>query len=141
MPLEQALARWVEAMNRRGDRELTEAAIQSGAVIERCGNGAHHGVVVERFEGHDAVNGWLERTPEGTTFRVISPVVHVWMNLVGGDTSRRVAECRYRVETEGFANEGTWRFVLGSDQRLAWLEHAPDDLPGVDEYDTGEQTE
>lgn len=138
MPLDQALARWVDAMSSRGDREITEAAVHATVVVERCGSGAHQGEVVERFEGLDAVAAWLARTPEGTTFQVISRVVHVWVSPPGGGTARRVAECRYRVRVDDFDNEGTWRFVLSPDGRLAWLEHAPDDLPGVTGYVTGD---
>lgn len=137
MPADDALARWARAMTSRGDLERTRLAVSADAVVDRHGNGARYGQVVERIEGVEAIAAWLSTSPEGTVFEVSSPVAYVWSSPGGGGTAERVAEARYTVRGPGFDNQGSWRFSLAGDERLRWLEHAPDDLEGVERYDFG----
>jgi hypothetical protein len=116
---ERALERWLHAVNGRGQLVLTEAAVAEGVRVERLGFGSQRGVLVELFEGPQAVNAWLARTRE---------VVHFELAAIACDEARYLV----RVEGESWLGGGTWRWQLAADGRLAWLQHQPDDLSSAD---------
>lgn len=117
--VEHALARWLEAVNGRGQLALTEAAVTADVRVERLGFGAQRGELTETFDGPIAVNAWLARTREVVHFELLT--LHD-------------SEARYlvRVDGETWRGGGTWRWQLGADGRLAWLQHQPDDLSAAD---------
>jgi len=117
-PHGDAIARWVAALNARGQVDAVTAAVEPNARVERQGIGALREEVVETIEGVANIGRWMALSPGGTTFTV-----------GGAETpTAGLATVRYAIEVAGFHNGGAWAFKLGEAGKIAWLRHQPDSL-------------
>lgn len=114
-----ALRRWLVALNTQGDPGAVREAVSPDCELLRYGWGEDAEVVKEHFHGPEAISGWLGRTPKTTVFQLEGPLAAAGEHW----------EQRYLVGIEDFQNRGCWRFRLGTDGRIARLEHRPDALP------------
>ena len=136
---ESAIRRWVDALNERGARVFVEAAVHPEVRVERYGFGENLGSLMQVIEGTSGVTEWFGLTPKSIQFEIVGPVMFESLESSRsagqegpqGSDDGSISRVRYQVSTVGFANGGTWRFELADDDRIAWLEHRPDDLPGV----------
>ncbi len=117
---EPAIQRWTDALNARGDRTALASAIQAGASVARKGFGSKSGHLVEVIEGLGNVSEWMGLIPEGITFECVGSVD------VAADSEGEVATVRYQLSIDDFVGGGSWRFRVGDDGLVGWLEHSPD---------------
>ena len=117
---ETAIQRWIDALNVRGERTVLAAAFQADASVARKGFGSKTGQLVEVIEGLENVSEWMGLLPSGITFECVGPVE------VAADSEGEVALVRYRLSVDDFVGGGSWRFRLGDDGLVGWLEHQPD---------------
>lgn len=117
---ELAIQRWTDALNARGDRVALASAIQAGASVARKGFGSKSGHLVEVIEGLGNVSEWMGLIPEGITFECVGSVD------VAADSEGEVATVRYQLSIDDFVGGGSWRFRVGDDGLVGWLEHSPD---------------
>lgn len=118
-PVEQALERWLSALQGLGAVEPVAAAFEPQGFVLRYGWDEGRGLVRERFEGHAAIAAWVARTPREVEFALAgatSPAAQGW-------------RVRYRIRLGDFENGGLWQLRLGAEGRIAELHHQPDDLP------------
>jgi hypothetical protein len=128
-----ALARWLEALNARGDQAATRRAVDDEVRIERCGFHATRDQVLEVLNGAVAVNDWLALTRDVVEFRLDGDS----RCDAGGEIAARYAVV---VEAANFRGGGEWHLRLANDGRIAWLRHQPDDLEqATPEPDPGHQ--
>lgn len=114
-----ALQRWLAALNNPKEGARVAAAVNADITIWRHGNYAQRGEIVERFAGLEQARGWVARCPLDVAFALDGqPTV----------TEAGAGQARYVVLAEGFRGGGLWRFRLGADGRIDWLEHIPDEL-------------
>ena len=113
-----ALARWVEILTRRGDRDAVEGLFAERATIRRFEAGPAT-EPVEILEGWAAITEWVGRTREGMKFSFVkrsvrgtAPEIHV----------------RYRLAFPDFKGGGRWRVWFDREGMIAEIEHHPDVL-------------
>jgi hypothetical protein len=124
-PAAVAMARWLAALNARGEPTAVSAAVHEEARVERCGVGAHAGVVVEEIIGPTNIGRWMALSPPGTRFETTTtPEATRDADGTGFDVG-------YRVAVAGFENTGRWRFRLGPVGEIMWLKHVPTALEGT----------
>lgn len=113
-----ALARWLDAVNSRGEPEAVEAAVIEEVTVARCGWSEGHRGTEESLDGFEDVQEWLWTNPHGCVFSA-GPIAE----------SNGAYEVRYTIRYQDFENHGVWRFTVSHDGRIATLVHQPDDLP------------
>lgn len=113
-----ALERWIAALNGRGDRAATEAALAPEVCIERHAPAPRAalgtGAPLEVFTGYDEVGRWLARSPQEAVFALASAA------RING----ALVEVDYSITAGDFHNGGKWRVRLDG-ERLAWIAHHP----------------
>lgn len=119
-----AIENWIVALNDKGrsSRVRVEAIVHPDIRVERYGFGSNAGRLVEEIRGIDGVAEWFGLTPEIVEFELAGQV-----EFESGDTE--IALVNYRVLAGDFVGAGTWRFEVGEDGRILWLEHRPKDIP------------
>jgi hypothetical protein len=105
--------RWIAAINAPRDRSLLDAAVTANVVVERYTDA---GKLAETFEGIDALERWLWRTPPNTVFSTVGDVV--------------AGEVEYALDIDDFHNGGRWIATFAGDGRIATLSHRPRPLQG-----------
>ena len=111
--------------------------------------------VIEDTQG---VADWFGMSPAGIEFEVAGPVEFeaaephaspiegspeglLSSNATATQDGGSVARVRYQVSAPGFLGGGTWRFRAADDERIAWLEHHPDDIPDAADERTNPLTQ
>ena len=116
--IEQALERWLAALNQRGEPDAVQAAFTSDIRIERHPPRPRAqlgvGEPVEVLQGHAEVTTWLARSPDGTVFALVAAPV-----LEG-----EVVQAEYSIAVEDFRNGGRWLLRLEG-ERICWIGHHP----------------
>lgn len=120
--LQEAIARWLEAVNLRGDSNAVEKATVPTIQLDRCGWGENNGKVVQVFKGWKELSDWLQLTPADTVFTLDSDI------SPKSDDAHFDGVVRYRLEVLDFVGGGEWRFRTAADGRLLRIEHRPDNL-------------
>lgn len=142
-----ALQQWLDALNAPANDEAMRAATAPEVHARRHGNDSQRGLVVEWFDGHEAMRTWFQRSPEGMVFSLAGPVeadpgqtpdtaaaraaggpVRLPTDGVPLEEGSPQWRVRYRLVVGDFEGGGLWRFSLADDGRIAWLEHVPDEL-------------
>lgn len=119
---EEAITRWIAALNRFGDPAAVTAAVTDDVVVERFGFYDHAGRLVEVLRGPRVVGRWMAMSPPDTLFDLPAPLAldETPEGLVGVAT--------FRVQLPDFDNRGRWRFRLAPDGRIASLAHHPGEI-------------
>ncbi len=124
--VDDALARWLAALNARGTPELVQKAASDQVVVDRFGFGAQRGELRQRIVGIEAVCTWMALTPEGTVFSLSSDVAPV-------DDHWHVD---YKLEILDFKGGGKWVLKLDSQGLITFLAHRPGEIDdGADEWE------
>ena len=113
------LQHWINALNNAGDRAQLEFALLPNASVKRFGVFERQGLLVETFEGIDAIQAWLSRTPAGVTFDVEGPPTSVSID------SDEVLLTNYTYKVDDFTHGGYWLIFPGDDVRFKAIEHHP----------------
>lgn len=111
-------ARWVAALNARGDLAQTALACAEEALVERCGFFGERGNIVEQLHGIAAINTWLTLTREICVFSLDGAVA----------SSDRGFAARYRIVAGDFVGGGHWEARFDNVGKMIWLRHQPDEL-------------
>lgn len=114
--IDSALSRWLDALHALGEASFVAAAFAPDATLLRFGwTGDEQ--PKESFSGHEAISGWLARSPKGIRFTHEAPA-----RADGAFTMT------YTITMKDFSNQGSWRVILAPDGRIAHLEHHPNPL-------------
>lgn len=127
----EAVERWCEALNARGDdiRPALELAAHPEIEVVRYGFGASAGKCMAHMKGYDQAEEWLKLTPSLVYFEPVEGSI---------TETEHGFEVRYEVSVAEFTNRGTWVVRLDGAGRILSLGHHPDDLDGaVPERESG----
>ena len=115
----EAIARWVDVLNRLETGVGLEQALSPRARMLRMGVWEQAGELAESLVGHEGGREWIRRTPSGVSFELDGEVSR---------EGRHVFAARYVYSVDDFDNGGRWLFEVDRQGRLSWLMHTPDPI-------------